>query len=301
MKSVGSGEGGSWPWPGPRCSKPARNVSTTASSRFHCRAKPSVHRVSRVLIVAPLRVEDPRQREVPAHVVAEQLDGAAEVPLGFRVARERVQGLAQITPGAPRVRVGGHAALEPGHRALAIASVPGDAGEVIVWASEPGIDAYRLLEQSRRARRVPVAHVALPADQRELLHALGDLTAAGEADLEVADARVLVALRRGEPRALDDHDAAETDEPLVAQPLAVPPDAVRVVGLGQSGQPEEAEAALARWLGGDFATVVAADLDHPVTAGQPTGAVEVALLHQDVDLQLHDEREKWILLEEPGA
>src|SRR5438132_526616 len=58
------------------------------------------------VVVLALRVEHSRERQAAARVVAKELDGLSQVHLGFWVALELRQQLAEVPVGAPRVRVG---------------------------------------------------------------------------------------------------------------------------------------------------------------------------------------------------
>src|SRR5437879_2451435 len=109
--------------------------------------------------------------------------------------------------GPPRVGIGLEAALEPRERALAIAEIRGDRRAIVIRTGERRRSADGLVEQPDRAVDVAVPEVTLAGDQEELLCALGDLAVAAETDAQIAGARLLVARRRRDARALDDHEA----------------------------------------------------------------------------------------------
>src|SRR5262249_60712313 len=124
-----------------------------------------------------------------------------------------------------------------------------------------------------------------------LLGPLGNVAIAAQANADVARAGLLVGGRAGDARALDDHQPAQPHVALVRQPLPVPPDAVRRVGLSERGEPERLEDALAVAAGHHGArlpAVILARLHDRVALRHATGLREVALLRQDVDLDLYD-------------
>src|SRR4029453_9693681 len=149
--------------------------------------------------------------------------------------------LSEVPVGSPRVGVGLEALLVPRDRRLAVAQLGGHQGAIVVGAREPGPPADALVEETRRALDVAVAQIALAGDQEELLGPLGDVAIAAQANADVAGAGLLVGGRAGDARALDDHDPAQAHVALVRQPLTVPPDAVRRVGLSERSQPERLE------------------------------------------------------------
>ena len=207
--------------------------------------------------------------------------------------------------GPPRVGVGLQAFLEPRERRLAVAQIGGHHRAVAVGTREPGRQADALVEEAGRALDVAVAQIPLAGDQEELLGPLGDVAIAAQANADVAGAGLLVGGRAGDARALDDHEPAQAHVALVRQPLAVPPDAVRRVGLSERREPERLEDLLAVTVGGAgqgarLPAVILAGLHDRVGLRHAPGLLEVALFHQDVELDLHDVLERGMLAQELG-
>src|SRR2546422_7871710 len=90
-------------------------------------------------------------------------------------------------------------------------------------------------------------------------------------------ARVPVALRARQARTLFHHEPTQAHVTLVGQPLAVPPDAVGGVRLGERGEAERLEdlvgGALAGLLLVRVRAVVAAGVDDGVTEGDRKSVV----------------------------
>src|SRR2546428_8446353 len=259
-------------------------------------------RLLREIVVLALRVQHAREGQASAGVVAEELESPSQVHLRLGIALECLEEPAEVAVGPPRVGIGLQGALEPGQGPLAVAQVGGDQRAVVVRTRERRRQADRLVEQPRRAVDVAVAQIALAGDEEELLRALWNLTVATEANTDVARAALLVRGRGGDARALDAHEPPEPPVPLVREPLAVPPDAVRGVGLPQRGEAERLEDLVA--LGArarPFArlgAVVLAGLPDRLGACHPPGLLEVALFGQDVELDLHDPLERRVIAQE---
>src|SRR5262249_7902690 len=105
-------------------------------------------RLLQEIVVLALGVEDARERQVAARVVAEELDRLSQVHLGLGIPLHLREELSEVAVGPPRVGVGLEALPVPRECRLAVALIGGHQGAIVVGTREPRRQADALVEEA---------------------------------------------------------------------------------------------------------------------------------------------------------